>query len=431
MKKRTKVFYAVQVSNFTITEDGPKWLLRNDACMNIAIGIISNILEKYPNDFEFLVKLPFASDCDDIFDLDQLFQEKYLDRIEFYREDLPVSPVTSRYNFNFAYHEANKDILSTVDIMINDENTLTKNWRVFFDSIGKRFPIVSTNYFMDSPISPKSDPKVRYYERQMESLIASDMFAYPVQSALDEALQAYDYMFKDRKHLGLPAIWNIGAYYGEIKKGHKTKSTDKIKIYFGNRITDSAGRYTNWHLFAEAIGYLSKMIDPSTFEAIMLNPTRKVSDEQAKLINDLSNGHVIVLPNDGKFTREEYVEFINDAHISCNLFTNEVHGGLTHVEAMMAGCIVVAPALNDYLHKYADSGNVENYPFLIETHDKQIDMKHYVECLYQAILAAQNSELMNYYSEMNKELAYKYASYEHSADIIVSDLNKLLELYNK
>ena len=68
MKKRTKVFYAVQVSNFTITEDGPKWLLRNDACMNIAIGIISNILEKYPNDFEFLVKLPFASDCDDIFD---------------------------------------------------------------------------------------------------------------------------------------------------------------------------------------------------------------------------------------------------------------------------------------------------------------------------------------------------------------------------
>jgi glycosyltransferase involved in cell wall biosynthesis len=431
MKKRTKVFYAVQVSNFTITEDGPKWLLRNDACMNIAIGIISNILEQFPDDFEFLVKLPFASDCDDIFDLEQLFQEKYLDRIEFYREDLPVSPVTSRYNFNFAYHEANKDLLSTVDIMINDENTLTKNWRVFFDSIGRRFPIVSTNYFMDSPISPKSDPKVRYYERQMESLIASDMFAYPVQSALDEALQAYDYMFKDRKHLGLPAIWNIGAYYGEIKKGHKEKSTDKIKIYFGNRITDSAGRYTNWHLFAEAIGHLSKMVDPSTFEATILNPTRKVSDEQAKLINDLSNGHVIVLPNDGKFTREEYVEFINDAHISCNLFTNEVHGGLTHVEAMMAGCIVVAPALNDYLHKYADSGNVENYPFLIETQDKQIDMKHYVECLYKAIQAAQNPELMNYYSEMNKELAFKYASYEHSATIIANDLNKLLEIYNK
>jgi glycosyltransferase involved in cell wall biosynthesis len=399
--------------------------------MNIAIGIISNILEQFPNDYEFLIKLPFASDCDDIFDLEQLFQEKYLDRIEFYREDLPVSPVTSRYNFNFAYHEANKDLLSTVDIMINDENTLTKNWRVFFDSIGKRFPIVSTNYFMDSPISPKSDPKVRYYERQMESLIASDMFAYPVQSALDEALQAYDYMFNDRKHLGLPTIWNIGAYYGEIKKGHKEKSTDKIKIYFGNRITDSAGRYTNWHLFAEAIGHLSKIVDPSTFEATILNPTRKVSDEQAKLINDLSNGHVIVLPNDGKFTREEYVEFINDAHISCNLFTNEVHGGLTHVEAMMAGCIVVAPALNDYLHKYSDSGNVENYPFLINTENKQIDMDHYVQCLVKAIQSAQNPESMNYYSEMNKELAFKYASYEHSATIIANDLNKLLELYNK
>lgn len=429
MKKRTKVFYAVQVSNFTITDEGPKWLLRNDACMNIAIGIISNILEQYPEDYEFLVKLPFTKDCQDVDDLSILFDEKYLDRIEFYREDLPVSPVTSRFNFNFAYHQLNTDLLESVDIMINDENTLTKNWRVFFDSIGKRFPIVSTNYFMDSPVSPKSDSKVRYYERQMESLISSDMFAYPVKSALDEALEAYDYMFKDRKHLGIPAIWNIGAYYGEIEKGHKIKSKDKIKIYFGNRITDTAGRYTNWHLFAEAIGKLSTIIDPNEFEAIMLNPTKKVSDSQLKEINDLSNGHVKVLPNDSSFTREEYIEFINDAHISCNLFTNEVHGGLTHVEAMMAGCIMVAPELNDYLHKYEDSGNKENYPFLIKTTDKKINMDSFVHCLLKGIDTWKSTETENEYSIMNKELAYKYASYEHSAQIISKDLQTLLKQY--
>lgn len=429
MKKRTKVFYAVQVSNFTITDEGPKWLLRNDACMNIAIGIISNILEQYPEDYEFLVKLPFTKDCQDVDDLSILFDKKYLDRIEFYREDLPVSPVTSRFNFNFAYHQLNTDLLESVDIMINDENTLTKNWRVFFDSIGKRFPIVSTNYFMDSPVSPKSDSKVRYYERQMESLISSDMFAYPVKSALDEALEAYDYMFKDRKHLGIPAIWNIGAYYGEIEKGHKIKNKDKIKIYFGNRITDTAGRYTNWHLFAEAIGKLSTVIDPNDFEAIMLNPTKKVSDSQLKEINDLSNGHVKVLPNDSSFTREEYIEFINDAHISCNLFTNEVHGGLTHVEAMMAGCIMVAPSLNDYLHKYEDSGNKENYPFLIETKDKKIDMDNFVYCLLKGIDSWKSTETENEYSKMNKELAYKYASYEHSAQIISKDLQTLLKQY--
>jgi len=283
---------------------------------------------------------------------------------------------------------------------------------------------------MDSPISPKSDPKVRYYERQMESLIASDMFAYPVQSALDEALQAYDYMFKDRKHLGVPAVWNIGAYYGEIEKGHKEKTTDKIKIYFGNRITDSAGRYTNWHLFAEAIGKLSNLIDPEMFEAVILNPTRKVTDEQMKLITDLSNGHVIVLPNDGKFTREEYVEFINDAHISCNLFTNEVHGGLTHVEAMMAGCIVVAPALNDYLHKYEDSNTLDEYPFLIEAENKTINMNDFVDKLIIAVLSAKNKDMMQSFSVLNKKLAYKYASYENSANIIVKDLRLLLEQYN-
>jgi glycosyltransferase involved in cell wall biosynthesis len=191
---------------------------------------------------------------------------------------------------------------------------------------------------------------------------------------------------------------------------------------------DLAVEFTNDDLFVHK---LSEIIDPSTFEATILNPTRKVTEEQAKLINDLSKGHVIVLPNDGKFTREEYVEFINDAHISCNLFTNEVHGGLTHVEAMMAGCIMVAPSLNDYLHKYADSNNEENYPFLIRTVDKQIDMNDFVDRLKLAVISAQNEEAMYIYSEMNKMLAYKYASYVHSAEIIVSDLNKLLELYNK
>lgn len=427
MKKRTKVFYAVQVSNFTIKDGEPKWLLRNDACMNIAIGIISNILEQYPEEFEFLVKIPFASDCDDIDYLEQLFNEKYHDRIEFYREDLPVSPVTSRFNFNFAYHQQNTELLKTVDVMINDENTLTKNWRVFFDSIGKRIPIVSTNYFMDSPISPKSDPKVRYYERQMESLIASDMFSYPVQSALDEALEAYDFMFKDRKWLATPTVWNIGAYYGEIAKGHTEKSKDKIRIYFGNRITDSAGRYTNWHLFAEAIGKLSEKIDPNLFEAVMLNPTKKVTGSQLEEIESLSKGHVKVLPNDSTFGREDYVKFVNESHISCNLFTNEVHGGLTHVEAMMAGCIMIAPNLNDYRHKYEDSNRLD-YPFLIRTNDKKIDMDHFVECLHEAVLVSRLPQ-MEEWSELNKQLAYKYASYENSANIIVNDLRKLLESY--
>jgi hypothetical protein len=285
-------------------------------------------------------------------------------------------------------------------------------------------PIISTNYFMDSPISPKSDPKVRYYERQMESLMCSDMFAYPVQSALDEALEAYDFMFKDRKWLGIPTVWNIGAFYKEVAKGHVEKPKDRVTIYFGNRITDSANRYTNWHIFAEGIGKLSELIDMTNIEAIILNPTRKVTEEQQNLIDELSKGHVKVLSNDESFTREQYIEFINNAHISCNLFTNEVHGGLTHIEAMMAGNIMIAPALNDYLHKYKDSNRLD-YPFLIQIEDRQINMDSFVECLHEAVLVSRLPQ-MEQWSELNKQLAYKYASYEHSANIIVKDLNLLI-----
>jgi hypothetical protein len=429
MKKKTRVFYAVQVSNFTVIDGEPKWLLRNDACMNICIGIVSSILDAYPDDYEFLIKIPAASDTSDVKHLEDLFDKKHLDRIEFFRDNIPHSPVTSRFHFDMLRYITRKDAFKGIDVMINDENTLTKNWRIFFQSIGMDIPIVSTNYFMDSPISPKSDPKVRYYERQMEALMCSDMFAYPVQSALDEALEAYDFMFKDRKWLGIPTVWNIGAFYKEVAKGHVEKPKDKVTIYFGNRITDSANRYTNWHIFAEGIGKLSDLIDMTNIEAIILNPTRKVTKEQQDLIDKLSKGHVKVLSNDESFTREQYIEFINNAHISCNLFTNEVHGGLTHIEAMMAGNIMVAPALNDYLHKYEDSGNRENYPFLIQIENREINMGSFVQCLSNSVHCAKNEAFptsMEYYSEMNKHLAYKYASYENSANIIVKDLNLLI-----
>jgi hypothetical protein len=427
MRKKTKVFYAVQVSNFTVVDGDPKWLLRNDACMNICIGIVSSILDAYPDEFEFLIKLPSASDTSDVKHLEDLFDKNHLDRIEFFRDNIPHSPVTSRFHFDMLRYLDYKDIFEGIDVMINDENTLTKNWRVFFQSIGLNVPIVSTNYFMDSPISPKSDPKVRYYERQMEALISSDMFSYPVQSALDEALEAYDFLFKDRKHLGIPTVWNIGAFYKEVAKGHTEKSREKITIYFGNRITDSANRYTNWHIFAEGIGHLSTMIDMSNIEAVILNPTRKVTEEQQNLIDKLSKGHVKVLSNEESFTREQYIEFINNAHISCNLFTNEVHGGLTHVEAMMAGNIMIAPALNDYLHKYKDSNRLD-YPFLIQIENRQINMDSFVECLHEAVLVSRLPQ-MEQWSELNKQLAYKYASYENSANIIVNDLNILIKQY--
>jgi hypothetical protein len=394
--------------------------------MNICIGIVSSILEQYPNDYEFLIKLPPSSDTADVANLDHLFDDKYLKNIEFFRDDIPFSPVTSRFHFDMITYlkYLERGIFKDIDIMINDENTLTKNWRVLFQTVGMDIPIISTNYFMDSPISPKSDPKVRYYERQMESLMCSDMFAYPVQSALDEALEAYDFMFKDRKWLGIPTVWNIGAFYKEVAKGHVEKPKDRVTIYFGNRITDSANRYTNWHIFAEGIGKLSELIDMTNIEAIILNPTRKVTEEQQNLIDELSKGHVKVLSNDESFTREQYIEFINNAHISCNLFTNEVHGGLTHIEAMMAGNIMIAPALNDYLHKYKDSNRLD-YPFLIQIEDRQINMDSFVECLHEAVLVSRLPQ-MEQWSELNKQLAYKYASYEHSANIIVKDLNLLI-----
>ena len=73
------------------TDIGPKWLLRNDACTNLAVGIISAVLDNR-KDFEFLIKLPHEEDCLDCDNLFELFDEKYHDRVKFYRESIPISP---------------------------------------------------------------------------------------------------------------------------------------------------------------------------------------------------------------------------------------------------------------------------------------------------------------------------------------------------
>ena len=117
--KKTRIFYAVQVSNFTQTDLGPMWLLRNDACTNIMVGIVSTLL-KDREDYEFLIKLPFEEDCLDTPNLFELFDEEYHDRISFLREHIPISPVTSRFNFDMNFYMEEKIWLSYIDVMIND-----------------------------------------------------------------------------------------------------------------------------------------------------------------------------------------------------------------------------------------------------------------------------------------------------------------------
>ena len=287
--KRKKIFYAVQVSNFTIENGTSKWLLRNDACTNIMIGIVSTILERYPHDYEFLIKLPSAVDTSDVKDLQELFKAKYHDRIEFFRDEIPHSPVTSRFHFDLLRLQRSKSIFETVDVMINDENTLTKNWNVLFNSLGLRIPIISTNYFLDSPIAGKVDEKIRYYERQMESFINSDIAAFQCEAGRVEAMEAYDSLYKTQSILAPQSVWGVGAHYAEISEYHSEKKMDIPVIYFGNRISDTANRYTNYDSFAESMGILSTLTD-KPFKAIMLNPTRKATTEQLELIKTLSNG---------------------------------------------------------------------------------------------------------------------------------------------
>lgn len=427
--KKIKVFYAVQVSNFTFVDGKPKWLLRNDACTNIAIGIISTILKRYPDQFKFLVKLPAAFDTIDVLHLEDLFKPEFHKDIEFLIDDIPHSPVTSRYHFDMQRYLNDPQYLKTfedIDVMINDENTLTKNWRVLFNEWKLSIPIISTNYFLDSPIANKVPERIRYYERQMESFIASDIAAFQCEAGRVEAMEAYDILFKSRDILAPQSVWGVGAHYAEIEEYHMDKKFEIPTIYFGNRISDTANRYTNYDTFAEAIGILSTITD-KPFRAVMLNPTRKATPEQLELINTLSKHQVEVMSNSEKFTRADYLTFINKSHIACNLFVTEVHGGVTHCEAMMAKNILIMPRVNNYLHKMLKAGHAD-YPYFTKIDQDQPhkpdarDVAMKIKEALDSIGTLKETEIR----ELCHDIGYKHESYESACDRIVNDIHTLV-----
>jgi hypothetical protein len=426
-----KVFYAVQVSN----NNGKKWLLRNDACMNIAVGIVKCLMEEDPS-IEVALKCPPPEDCADVVDVyDDFFGKEFLEKhdkqLQILYDSIPISPIYSRFNFDFSDYMKHRDRFEDIDVMINDENTLTKNWNALFHAMNLNIPIVSTNYFLDSPSFNKVDQKVRYYERQMESFINSDIAAFQCEAGKQEAMEAYDVLYKSRQPLAKQSVWGVGVHAAEIQAYQTTHRNVVPEIYFGNRITETADRYTNWHVYAEAIGIASKNTN-KLFVPFMLNPTRKVTTKQLKEINKLSYGQMVVKRNDEKFTREDYLEFINKADISCNLFTTEVHGGVTHCEALLSNNIVIMPRINNYKEKFEgwELSHNKQYPFFCGYDEKPINKPIDVNSLADKIVEAVemwNSDEEIYWKSICNAVGYNTESYERAAVRIIEDLKYLVE----
>jgi len=420
-----KILYNVQVSNFTIVDNVKKWMIEKDACMNLARGISKSILD-IDSSVKFIFKVPKISDVYDIISWYDLFEKEYHNNISFYEEIIPISPVESRFHFDFNYHLKNKEIFKEIDVCINDENTLTKNWIVLFDTLNLNIPIISTNYFLDSPLSKKVKRKCGYYDRQMESFIYSDIPAFQCEASKREALEAmslnYNQSIVDSVNKKA-SVWGVGACANEIWKYKDIEKFEIPTIYFGNRITESAHRYTNWHTFCEAIGIISQKYN-KPFRAVILNPTNKISEEQKKEILEKSNNKIEI--GGVNFGREDYLKFINQAHISVGLFTNEVHGGITHVEAMLSNNMVIMPYINNYADKFSDK---TEYEFWCDTYvDDESIIRVNAESLAEKLLNALEIVGTDKEKEINnllKDRAYERESYERAAERILEDCMKV------
>lgn len=429
-----KVLYAAQISNNTFKDGKQKFVYETDACYNLCVGIINTLSEQNP-DWTFLVLLPHERLGVDVYSHSDKFINKK--RIQFITYGSPIGPGNTRYHFDYEFwQDMAKNYFVDIDVMINDQNTLTKNWNMLFNEVKLNIPIVSTNYFMDTPVSEKVPKKIRYYERQMESFINSDMTAHQSQANKAEAMTALNLLYKDsvaKEVESKATIWRTGLRASEVSKFKTDKRFDKITFYFGNRISDTANRYNNYHKYAQAIGVLQRdnTEEVKDIDFYLLNPTRKVTDKQLSDIKDWSNGKAIVMANDKDWNRKMYMQFIHKAHVSVNLFTNEVHGGVTHAEGMLANNIAIMPNVNNYKWKYEQT--TADYPFLVEPFTDEdgsltITADDLAEKMLLAIKVIRDMpQRHSEYCELNRQLAYDYESYENACIQIKKDLEYLVE----
>ena len=60
----------------------------------------------------------------------------------------------------------------------------------------------------------------------MESFINSDLNAFQCEAGMEEAMQVYDLLYKDRSIIAPRTVWGIGGSYKEIAAYHSEKSME-------------------------------------------------------------------------------------------------------------------------------------------------------------------------------------------------------------
>jgi hypothetical protein len=111
------------------------------------------------------------------------------------------------------------------------------------------------------------------------------------------------------------------------------------------------------------------------------------------------------------------------------LFVTEVHGGVTHCEAMMAKNILVMPKVNNYLHKMLKAGQAD-YPFFTkidQTNTHKPDTTDVAMKLKEALDSIGTLQEMQI-RELCHQIGYEHESYESACERIVNDIRSLVVL---
>jgi len=372
--------------------------------------VLYGFLKFFDKDTTVTVILP---DTDRIYDCDDIVYKTIEEKARFIIDiDMFPNSFAQRYTFDFV-KLYNLIDLKNYDVLINNEISLTRNWRALqLAQKADKLKIISWFHFVVFPNDLKVDANINYWYRELDGMLVSDAIFFQGKAVKDEVIKYLERNYKNLAKVIRDKCYNVNFVYSyeDIMEHKIKKSYEKIIIIIPNRIS-IATRYSSHDLFIKVLNILAKKYD---FEVWFTNITQSVSTGELKNVckfkfKNLSESRVL--------NRTEYYKKLWEANIVL-VGLQDLHGGASLREAMAAKCLPIMPYMYEYKNLMPKT-YFGYYNFNVNS------LKQSLEKTFEFIKKSSREKIENLCTVVSTA-AFKNCSFEKYANVVKRTLYNII-----
>jgi hypothetical protein len=316
------------------------------------------------------------------------------------------------YNrFNFVFSDWEKILNEKFDLIINDNEAITRNLRIaiYKNNIEQTPIIVGINFpiFRHLETMPQN---LDYFWRQIDAIDCSDyttIHSYMAFNLFTTIIENNFASFAD-KLLSKLQLLPMSLLDDEFEKLEERKNDKKSIIYTG-RFMDN--KRTNYKILIHIIKILETL--RNDFDFIITIPDSN-AEEVEKELKNIKNLKIYE-----RLPRKKFIDLLKQTDIAVNLY-RDFTGGIGIREACAAGCVPIFLYFGEYT-KILNNFISPNYTYIFPD---EFSISKIITKIEAALDNARNSEVNNLRKLFNKRALslYGYKSHQEKFKKLVLNL---------